>query len=173
MTRSRSSASCRTILVGTGHLRRQVRTHQPGTKVVIVTDPITNGIEDKTSPETGTFRGTETTDPLLHLLPRVTPFASTLVTLTAEVTGLRLPSGILSLTLKHLITNTGVPRYMREIGTEKICSHITNSHIKRSRMTVDYRIGSRKMANSQSHIREIADKKTAYNEGRLYSQTRL
>ena len=27
---------------------------------------------------------------------------------------------------------------------------------------------SRKMTNSQSHIREIADKKTTYNEGRLY-----
>ena len=35
-------------------------------------------------------------------------------------------------------------------------------------MTVNQRIGSRKMANSQSHIREIADKKTAYNKGRLY-----
>ena len=89
LTRSSSSASCRTILV---------RTHHPVTKVVIVTDPITNEIGDKTIPETGTFRGTETTDPLLHLLPLVTPFASILVTLTAEVTGLRLPSGILILT---------------------------------------------------------------------------
>jgi len=31
-------------------------------------------------------------------------------------------------------------------------------------MTVKKRIGSRKMTNSQMHIREIADKKTAYNE---------
>ena len=29
-------------------------------------------------------------------------------------------------------------------------------------------MGSRKMANSQSYIRKIADKKTEYNEGRLY-----
>jgi len=33
--------------------------------------------------------------------------------------------------------NTGGPRYMLEIGTPKIESHITNSHIKRPRMTVD------------------------------------
>ena len=33
--------------------------------------------------------------------------------------------------------HTGVPRYMREIGTKKISSHITNSHIKRPRMTVN------------------------------------
>ena len=57
---------------------------------------------------------------------------------------------------------------MREIGTEKMCSHITNSHIKIPSITGNSRIGSRKMANSQSHICEIADKKTAYNEGRLY-----
>jgi len=57
---------------------------------------------------------------------------------------------------------------MREIGTPKIGSHIRNSHIKRPRMTVNYRIGSRKKAISGSHIREIADKKTAYNEGCLY-----
>ena len=43
-----------------------------------------------------------------------------------------------------------------------------NSHMKKPRMTVNYRIGSRKVANSQSHIREIGDKRTAYNEGRLY-----
>jgi len=62
---------------------------------------------------------------------------------------------------------------MREIGTPKIGSHIMNSHIKRPRMTVNKRIGSRKKAISGSHIRKIADKKTAYNEGRLYSQTFL
>jgi len=37
---------------------------------------------------------------------------------------------------------TGGPRYMREIGTQKIGSHITNSHIKRPRVTVNHRIGS-------------------------------
>jgi len=58
---------------------------------------------------------------------------------------------------------------MREIGTQKIGSHITNSHIKRPRVTVNQRIGSRKEAISGSHICEIADKKTAYNEGCLYS----
>jgi hypothetical protein len=33
--------------------------------------------------------------------------------------------------------NTGRPRYMREIGTPKICSHIMNSNIKRPRITVN------------------------------------
>ncbi len=59
-------------------------------------------------------------------------------------------------------------RYKREIGTPKIGSHITNSNIKRPRNTVNQRIGSRKEAISGSHICEIADKKTAYNEGCLY-----
>jgi len=57
---------------------------------------------------------------------------------------------------------------MREIGTQKIGSNITNSHIKRPRVTVNQRIGSRKEVISGLHIREIADKKTAYNEGCLY-----
>ena len=56
---------------------------------------------------------------------------------------------------------------MREIGTQKMGSHITNLHIKRPRVTVNQRIGSRKEAISGSHIHEIADKKTAYNEGCL------
>jgi len=60
---------------------------------------------------------------------------------------------------------------MREIGTQKKGSHIANSHIKRPRVTVNQRIGSRKEAISGSHIREIADKKTAYNEGCLYSKS--
>jgi len=58
---------------------------------------------------------------------------------------------------------------MREIGTPKIGSHISNSHIKRPRITVNQRIGSRKEGISASHIREIADKKTTYNEGCLYT----
>jgi len=33
---------------------------------------------------------------------------------------------------------------MREIGTPKIGSHITNLHIKRPRITVNLRIGCRK-----------------------------
>jgi len=41
---------------------------------------------------------------------------------------------------------------MREIGTQKIGSHIMNLHIKRPRITVNLRIGSRKMVISQSHI---------------------
>ncbi len=57
---------------------------------------------------------------------------------------------------------------MREIGTPRIGSHVMNLHIKSPRITKKYRIGSRKMAIFQWHIREIADKKTAYNEGRLY-----
>jgi len=35
---------------------------------------------------------------------------------------------------------------MRETGTQKIGSHITNLHIKRPRVTVNQRIGSRKEA---------------------------
>jgi hypothetical protein len=58
---------------------------------------------------------------------------------------------------------------MRELGTPKIGSHIMNSHIKRPRTTINWRIGSRKKAIFQLHIGKIADKKTAYNEGRLYS----
>jgi hypothetical protein len=57
---------------------------------------------------------------------------------------------------------------MREIGTPKIGSNITNSHIERPRITVNQRIGYRKGAISGSHIRKIADKKTAFNEGCLY-----
>jgi hypothetical protein len=60
---------------------------------------------------------------------------------------------------------------MREIGTPKVGSNILNSHIKRPRITVNQRIGSRKEAISASHIREIADKKTAYNEGCLYNHS--
>ena len=68
----------------------------------------------------------------------------------------------------HFIQYTGGPRYIREIGTPKIGLNIMNFHIKRPRMTVNWRIGSRKKAISGSHISKIADKKTAYNEGRLY-----
>ena len=57
---------------------------------------------------------------------------------------------------------------MREIRTQKIRLHITNLHIKRPIITVNLRIGSRKMAISKSHMHEIADKKVAYNEGLLY-----
>jgi len=57
---------------------------------------------------------------------------------------------------------------MLEIGTPKIGSNIMNLHIKRPRITVYRRIGSRKEAISGSHICKIEDKKTAYNEGCLY-----
>jgi len=63
---------------------------------------------------------------------------------------------------------TGGPRYIREIGPPKIDLQITNLHIKRPRIIVNQRIGSRKEAISGSHVHKIADKKTAYNEGRLY-----
>jgi len=39
---------------------------------------------------------------------------------------------------------------------------------KRPNITINLRIGSRKKAIFQLHIHEIADKKTACNEGRLY-----
>jgi len=48
---------------------------------------------------------------------------------------------------------------MREIGT---------LHIKRPTITVTLRIGSRKKAIFQPHIREFTDKKKAFNKGRLY-----
>jgi len=48
---------------------------------------------------------------------------------------------------------------------QKICSHIMNMHIKRLRMTVKKKIGTRKMTNSQSYLSKIADKKNAYDEG--------
>jgi len=59
---------------------------------------------------------------------------------------------------------------MREIGTPKIGSNIMNLHIKRPRITINYRIGSRKKAIFPSHICEIAEKKTAYNKGRCTSK---
>ncbi len=57
---------------------------------------------------------------------------------------------------------------MREIGTAKMCLHIMNLHIKRPTITINKRIGSRKKDIFELHIFEFADKKTAYNEGRLY-----
>ncbi len=63
---------------------------------------------------------------------------------------------------------TGGTSYMQEKGTKKIGSHIMNLHIKRPWIPINQGIGSFKKANLQSHIREIADKKTAYNEVRLY-----
>ncbi len=67
-----------------------------------------------------------------------------------------------------LYSYTGGPRYMREIGTPKIGSHIMNWHIKRPKITVNQRIGSRKEAISGFYICKIADKKTTYNESCLY-----
>ncbi len=46
--------------------------------------------------------------------------------------------------INYLLESTGGPRYMRQIGTPKIDSHIMNLYIKRPRMTVYQRIGSRK-----------------------------
>jgi len=59
-------------------------------------------------------------------------------------------------------------RYVPEMWTPKIDSHLTNLHIKKPRTTVNYRIGSRKRAISQSHIPKVADKKIAFNKGRLH-----
>ncbi len=58
---------------------------------------------------------------------------------------------------------------MRELGTNKLGSHIMNSHIKRPRNI--NKLGDRFFKNSQfliAHI-QIPDKKTAYNEVRLYT----
>jgi len=46
------------------------------------------------------------------------------------------------------IRSTGGPCYIREIGTPKMGSNIKNLHIKRPRITVNQRIGSRKEAIS-------------------------
>ncbi len=59
---------------------------------------------------------------------------------------------------------------MRHIGTEKFGSNITILHIKRPRMTVDWKIRSRKIVNLQLKIHKFEDKRTAYNEVQLYSQ---
>jgi len=48
---------------------------------------------------------------------------------------------------------------MQEIGTTKIGLNITNLQIKRPRIPVNQRIGSRKEAISGSHVFEIADKR--------------
>jgi len=45
---------------------------------------------------------------------------------------------------------------MREIGTPKIGSNLTNLHIKRPRIIVNQRIGYKKQAISGSHIRKIS-----------------
>ncbi len=42
--------------------------------------------------------------------------------------------------------------------------------IKRPKIPRNQVIGSLKKANFQSHICEIADKKTAYNKARLYNE---
>jgi len=39
--------------------------------------------------------------------------------------------------LQNISNYTGGPRYMREIGTPKIDSHIMNLHIKRPRNTIN------------------------------------
>jgi len=44
-----------------------------------------------------------------------------------------------------------------------------NSRIKRPKITINLRIGSRKKTIFHTHISEMEDKKTAYNEGRVYS----
>ena len=49
------------------------------------------------------------------------------------------------------------PRHIRGIGTPKFGFHIRNLQIKRPRITINLRIGSRKMSSSQSHICKIVD----------------
>jgi hypothetical protein len=54
------------------------------------------------------------------------------------------------------------------MGTPKIGSHIMNLHIKKTKDDCKLEDRFQKKAISGLHICEIADKKTAYNEGRLY-----
>jgi hypothetical protein len=56
---------------------------------------------------------------------------------------------------------------MREIGTKKWVPHIMNLHVKRSLIIINYGIDSLKKTNFQSHICQIEDKKTAYNQPQL------
>jgi hypothetical protein len=58
---------------------------------------------------------------------------------------------------------TGGPRYMREIETPKV-----GSHIKKTKDDGKLEDRFQKNAISGSHIRGIADKKTTYNKGCLY-----
>jgi len=44
---------------------------------------------------------------------------------------------VVVLRLRANLHITGLPRYMQEIGTPKIGSHIMNLHIKRPRLTVN------------------------------------
>jgi len=64
--------------------------------------------------------------------------------------------------------HTGGPHYMRKIGSPKIGSHIMNSHVKIPKITTNHWISSREKDISKSHICEISDRKTTFNEGRLF-----
>ncbi len=58
---------------------------------------------------------------------------------------------------------------MREIGTKKLGSHIMNFNVIRPSIPINQGIGSSKIDNFQWHIRELADKKTAYRKVCLYA----
>ncbi len=55
--------------------------------------------------------------------------------------------------------NTGGLHYMRYIGAKKLESHITNLHIKRPGMNVNWGKRSREIVNLKLQILEFADKK--------------
>ncbi len=47
------------------------------------------------------------------------------------------PSTVSGSIYEEFSPGTGGPRYMRDIGTKKLGSHILNSHIKRPRMPIN------------------------------------
>ncbi len=70
---------------------------------------------------------------------------------------------------KHLVY-MWTSLYLIERGPKELRLYITNLHIKRPRMTVNWGIRSRKMFNFQLQMLEFSDKKAVYNEVRLYLQ---
>lgn len=65
-------------------------------------------------------------------------------------------------------SQTGFPRYMLQIGTRNEITH-TCTEFTSKKITDDFELEALDKVNSQLHLFDIADKKTEYNDGRLYS----
>ncbi len=63
-------------------------------------------------------------------------------------------------------SQTGFPRYMLQIGTK---NEITHTEFAFKNITDDFELEALEKVNSQLHLFDIADKKTEYNDGPLYS----
>jgi hypothetical protein len=57
---------------------------------------------------------------------------------------------------------------MQKIGTTKFSPHKINSHVKKTKNDYNFEDRFLKKGNSQLNIREITDKKIAYNVVRMY-----